>query len=241
MAILFLALIGVACASADRGMPTPATQSMGGTAIPSPIEKTENNTPTHPALQVPATPSPTQGSAPILSGGKYLFIEFWNHETGSGTLPMTAIDFPHYYFDPDNGTLSINASDSITLSTTDLGFIGIGTSLSEAAGMGAASGLTVIDLLPYSTKVYLYTRQADQQTVTHMEETREVTLTLLSAAQNGTISIELDGQTMTLASGKSWMQTVEKDIRDNQYNGHLILTSTLTNHGWQDRAKINKQ
>ncbi len=71
-----------------------------------------------------------------------------------------------------------------------------------------------------------------------MEETRQVTLTVLSVAEDGTISAGLDGQTLTLAPGQSWKQTVEKDIRFDQYNGHLILTSTLTNYGWQDRAKI---
>ena len=66
-----------------------------------------------------------------------------------------------------------------------------------------------------------------------------VTLRILSIADDGTISFEIDGQGITLAPGQSWTRTVETDFKNGQYNGHLILTSTLTNYGWQDRAKIN--
>jgi hypothetical protein len=169
-----------------------------------------------------------------------LFIEYWNHVTGTGTLPELAIDFPGYRFDPTTGTLSsFNPSQSITLATTAKGFLGQGTSRSEAAGTGAYSSLTVIDQLPYSTEVGVFTGAVDLQAAPNMEETKAVTLKVLSVAEDGTVSVELDGQVITLAPEQIWTRTVETDFRKGQYNGHLILTSTLTNYGWQDRAKIN--
>ncbi len=239
--MLLLTLIGSACSPSDQGMPSPVTPStLESVTLPT-TEKLGDNTPTHQAQARPATPSPTQDNTSINPDGKYLFIEFWNHETGTGNLPFSAIDFPHYYFDSANGALKLNLSDSIMLSPTDLGFIGQGTSLSEAAGMGAASGLTVIDHLPFSIEVYLYTRQVDQPAGSSMDATREVTLTVLSAAEDGSILIDLDGQMITLVPGQDWKQTIQTDYMKGQYNGHLILTSTMTNYGWQDRAKINKQ
>jgi hypothetical protein len=77
------------------------------------------------------------------------------------------------------------------------------------------------------------------QAVPNMEETRSVGLRVLTISDDGTISIELDNQTITLAPGQSWMQTIEADVDEGQYKGLLTLTSTLTNYGWQDRSKIN--
>jgi hypothetical protein len=187
-----------------------------------------------------ATPSPTQEGSGTTSGGKYLFIEFWNHVSGSGTLPALAIDFPDYRFDPTTGTLSsFNPSQTITLTPKAAGFLGRGTSRSEAAGTGAVSSLITIDQIPYSTEVHVFTGAVDPQAAPNMEETRTVVLKILSVAEDGTISIELDGEVITLVPEQNWKQTIETDFKKGQYNGHLTLTSMLTNYGWQDRAKIN--
>ena len=72
-----------------------------------------------------------------------------------------------------------------------------------------------------------------------MEETEPVGLRVLSVAEDGTISIILDEKTLALTPGQSWTQTVEADVHEGKYKGHLVMSSTLTNYGWQDRSKIN--
>jgi hypothetical protein len=193
-----------------------------------------------------ATPPPTattnSGSNGLdgLTGGKYLFIQYWNSVAGTGKLPALAIDFPDYRFDPTTGTLSsFNPNQAITLASTALGFIGRGTSRSGDAGTGAVSSLKTIDQLPYSIDVAMFTGSINLQAVPNMEETKPVGLKVLSVADDGTISIELDNKTITLAPGQSWVQTVDADLNKGQYKGHLTMTSTLTNYGWQDRSKIN--
>jgi hypothetical protein len=190
-----------------------------------------------------ATPPPSATTTSGLDGqpsDKYLFIQYWNKVAGTGTLPALAIDFPDYGFDPKTGTLSpFNPNRSITLASTALGFIGHGTSRSGDAGTGAVSSLDTIDQLPYSIDVGMFTGSVNLQAGPNMEETKPVGLKVLSVAEDGTISIELDNQTITLAPGQSWTQTVEAGVNEGQYKGLLTMTSTLTNYGWQDRSKIN--
>jgi hypothetical protein len=193
-----------------------------------------------------ATPSPSptalsdQGGLNNPSSGKYLFIEYWNNVDGTGTLPMVYIDFPDYRFDSQTGTLSsFNPNQSITLASTAWGFIGQGTSRSGAAGSGAASSLDTIEQIPHSIDVAMFTGSVNQQGMSGMEETKAIRLKVLSVAEDGTVAIDLDGQIIMLAPGQSWKQTVEADVNEGQYNGHLTMTSSLTNYGWQDRAKIS--
>ncbi len=171
---------------------------------------------------------------------KYLFIQYWNKVDGTGKLPALAIDFPDYRFDPKTGTLShFNPTRAITLASTAWGFIGHGTSRSGDAGTGAVSSLSTIDQLTYSIDVAMFTGSINLQAGPNMEETKSVGLKILAVAEDGTISIELDNQTITLAPGQSWTQTVEAGVNEGQYTGLLTLTSTLTNYGWQDRSMIN--
>ena len=192
------------------------------------------------------TPVPTATKNTSLDGldhpmsGKYLFIQYWNHVTGTGTLPALAIDFPDYRFDPKTGALSsFNPSRTITLAPNDAGFIGHGTSRSGNAGTGAVSSLDTINQLPFSMDLSVYTGSINLQAVPNMEEMKSVKLIILAVAEDGTISISLDNQAITLAPGESWTQTVEASLHEGKYEGLLTMTSTLTNYGWQDRAKIN--
>jgi hypothetical protein len=198
------------------------------------------------ATQELATPSPSptaitdQDGLNTTLGSRYLFIQYWNSVAGTGTLPGLAIDFPDYRFDPKNGTLSSFVPDRpITLASTAWGFIGHGTSRSGAAGTGAVSSLDSIDRVPYAINVGMFTGSVNLQAMPNPEETQPVGLTILSVAEDGTIAIELGDQSLTLAPGQSWSQSVEADVKEGQYKGHLTMTSTLTNYGWQDRAKIN--
>ncbi len=189
-------------------------------------------------LAIP-TSSPT--ALPDQEGGntRYLFIQYWNHVTGTGTLPALAIDFPDYRFDPQTGTLSsFNPNQAITLAPKAWGFFGHGLSRSEAAGTGAVSSLNSINQIPFSIDVAMFTGSVNLKAAPNMEETKAATLKILTVAEDGDISIELDGQVIILAPGQSWTRTVETDFKDGQYDGHLTLASTLTNYGWQDRAKI---
>ena len=191
-----------------------------------------------------ATPSPTatsgQAGLDTSLSGKYLFIQYWNNVAGTGKLPALAIDFPDYRFDPTTGTLSsFNPSQSIMLAQTSMGFIGQGTSRSGDAGTGAVSSLNTIEQIPYSIDVAMFTGAFNLQAAPNMEETKAVALKILSIAEDGTITIELDQQVITLTPRQTWKQTTEADVNEGQYNGHLTMTSTLTNYGWQDRAKIN--
>jgi hypothetical protein len=171
--------------------------------------------------------------------GKYLFIQYWNKVAGTGTLPALAIDFPDYRFDPQAGTLSpFVPGRSITLASTAWGFIGHGMSRSGAAGTGAVSSLSTIDQLAYSIDVAKYTGAIDLQAGPDMEETKPIELKVLAVADDGSILIEIDNQTITLAVGESRTQTVEADVNEGPYTGHLSMTSTLTNYGWQDRSQI---
>jgi hypothetical protein len=175
-------------------------------------------------------------------GGKYLFVQYWNQVSGTGTLPALAIDFPDYRFDPDTGSLSsFNPSQAITLPQGAWGFLGNGTSRSGDAGTGAVSSLDAIDQIPYSTNVAMFTGSFNPQAAPNMEETKAVAVKILTVAADGDISIELNGQIITLEPGQSWTRTVEADVNEGRYNGHLTLTSTLTNYGWQERAKINTE
>jgi hypothetical protein len=191
-----------------------------------------------------STPTPTTisglGGLERPPSGKYLFIQYWNRVAGTGTLPALAIDFPDYRFDPENGTLEpFNPSQAITLDASAWGFIGHGTSRSGDAGTGAVSSLDTIGQIPYSIDVAMFTGAFNLQAAPNMEETKAARLKVLSAGEDGTTWIELDNQTIMLAPGQSWTQTVEADVSEGDYKGHLTMTSTLTNYGWQDRSKIN--
>jgi hypothetical protein len=191
------------------------------------------------ATPLPPTPMADRQSTTQPPGGKYLFVEFWNKVDGTGTLPAMAIDFPFYRFDPQAGSLKpFGPATAFTLTPADLGFFGHGTSRSGAAGTGAASGLDTISNLPYSVAIALPTGSIKTASGFPQEDWRQANLKLLAVSPDGTLTCEIDGERVTLPAGEKWSRTTKADVNAGQYNGRLVITSTLTNYGWQDRARL---
>jgi hypothetical protein len=188
---------------------------------------------------LPATPlAGFQGTTQPPSG-KYLFVEFWNKVDGTGQLPAMAIDFPFYRFDSKTGSLRpFGSAKSFTLAPGDWGFFGHGTSRSGAAGTGAASDLATISNLPYSIEITLPAGSITTAAGFPQEEWRQANLELLAISTDGTLVFEIDGEQVTLPAGEKWSRATEADVNVDKYNGHLAITSSLTNYGWQDRSRL---
>jgi hypothetical protein len=188
---------------------------------------------------LPATPPADLQSTVPASGGKYLFVEFWNRVDGTGKLPALAIDFPAYHFDAKTGSLMpFGPAQPFTLAQADLGFFGHGTSRSGAAGTGAVSDLATISNLPYSIEIALPTGSIKTTSDFPQEEWRQANLKLLAVSSDGTLTFEIAGEQVTLLAGAKWSRTTEADVTADPYNGQLVITSSLTNYGWQDRARL---
>jgi hypothetical protein len=196
------------------------------------------------AIEASATPPPVIPPAGFQSitpapSGKYLFVEFWNKVDGTGDLPAMAIDFPFYRFDAKTGSLKpFGPAKAFTLAPADWGFVGHGTSRSGAAGTGAASDLTTISDLPYSIEIALPTGLIKTTSGSPEVEWRPAHLKLLAVALDGSLLLEIDGEQMVLPVGEKWSRTTEADVNTDKYNGHLMVASSLTNYGWQDRARL---
>src|SRR5215211_3206963 len=120
----------------------------------------------HPAA--PATQPPP---------GEYLFVETWTEVSGTGKLPQLCIDFPGYEFDPSSGTLKPFFAASLPpLPPSAWGFSGRGGSRTGAAGCGAASALTPIASLPYTTTVGIGTGATRE----YGEQLRSATVELIA-------------------------------------------------------------
>jgi hypothetical protein len=98
--------------------------------------------------------------------------------------------------------------------------------------------LTTISNLPYSTEIALPTGLIKTTSGLPQEEWRQADLKLLAVAEDGSLLLEIDGERVTLPPGEKWSRTTEADVNADKYNGQLVITSTLTNYGWQDRSQI---
>lgn len=195
-----------------------------------------------------ATPGPTPAALepidPVKAppAGAYLFVELWTVVDGDGTLPRLAVDFPDYRFNPATGTLaSFNPGRPIALAPASWGFLGHGLSRRGAAGTGAYSSLTEIASLPYSTTLDVFTGRLHSETGGSRidpEEMRSAPVTLVAAAGDGSLEVEIGGEHTILAPGERWERTVESDVSTGRYNGHYRVTSSLANYGWQARDRI---
>jgi hypothetical protein len=166
--------------------------------------------------------------------GTYLFVELWYLADGSGTLPRLCVDFPGYHFDIASGRLEPFFGELPPLHQSDLGFAGRGHQRTGAAGCGVGSGLTAIASLPYTTTLSIGTGT----TTDYGEATRAAPVVLEAVDATGTLTTTIDGEAVTLAPGARWSKLVEADMANEHFNGHYMLTSSVTNYGWQSRALI---
>lgn len=166
---------------------------------------------------------------------QYLFVELWVRVTGTGNLPLLCIDFPGYEFEPDTGELTPFFEEELPdLVPSDWGFVGRGSSRGGAAGCGAASGLTAVPSLPYTTTLGLATGRTDDW----QEELRAVPVVLQAIAADGMLTATIDGTEVMLAPGEHWSTSAVADLVNEEFQGQYQVTSSVTNYGWQSRMAV---
>ncbi len=178
-----------------------------------------------------------QPAAPVTQPppGEYLFVETWTAVSGTGKLPRLCIDFPGYTFDPSSGALAPFFGSTLPpLLTSVWGFSGSGSSRTGAAGCGAASGLEPIAGLPYTTTIGIGTGFTGE----YGEQLRSAEVELIAITADGQLTAAIDGESMTLAPGQRWSKVVGADLKNDMFDGHYEITSSVTNYGWHDRARI---
>jgi len=166
--------------------------------------------------------------------GAYLFVEVWTAVGGTGKLPTLCIDFPGYQFDPSSGHMARFFGEIPPLLPSQLGFEGRGESRAGAAGCGAASALTPIASLPYTTTVAIGTGAISGVAA----QTRAGEVVLLAIDSAGSLNATIDGASVTLPPGGRWEHVAGADLQSPPYDGHYVVTSSVTNYGWNDRAQI---
>jgi hypothetical protein len=172
--------------------------------------------------------------------GKYLMVEVWEITSGTGNLPKMMIDFPDYRFDPAAGTLKpFSPNHTIRLAPTDWGFLGDGASRSGAAGGGAVSRLTPITLLPFSGTAPIGTGTVKIEGEIPREETQMVPIILSAASAEGALALRIGVEDIVLGPGMAWKREVEAEAATSKYAGRFRMTTTVTNYGWQERARIS--
>jgi hypothetical protein len=187
-----------------------------------------------PSTSTPAPPITAINKTP---DGKYLFLEIWYDAVGSGNLPRQIIEFPTYAFDSAKGSLSPTQFSRGRLSALhqgDWGLLGTGSRRSGSAGSGSGSGLERLTALPFSTNVTLATGQASDSG----ETTRKAIVKLVGASSDGKVEAEIDGERVVLAPGARWQRKALVELTTVSHNGRYDLTSTVTNYGWLEQAKI---
>jgi hypothetical protein len=178
-----------------------------------------------------------QGATPATKPppGEYLFVEIWTAVSGTGKLPRLCIDFPGYTFDRSSGALAPFFADTLPpLLPSEWGFSGRGMSRSGAAGCGTASSLEPIASLPYTTTVGIGTGTAGE----YGEQLRSAEVYLIAIAADGQLTANIEGESVTLAPGQRWSKVVGADFKNDAFDGYYEITSSVTNYGWNDRARI---
>jgi hypothetical protein len=128
------------------------------------------------------------------------------------------IDFPTYWFDNKNGTLTgiVNFEINETLKA----IYGSGLVLNGEAGGGASTSLDGIFDLPY----------------------KEDDFQLLKIDTDGTVHIMYKGLSITLRKGEEWTNTTSKidskEVANTKGKAMLTITDKIINHGILEKSKV---
>jgi len=168
----------------------------------------------------------------------YLFMEIWIVFDGTGTLPMKFVDFPGYEYDPATGELkSYGRGRQISLSSKDWGFIGLGEKRTASTGGGTTSQLSTIDQIPFTISAPIFAGKLGE----YAEEINYIPITLLAVSMDGEVVIDIDGQEVVLPKGEKWEQMQDLTVNTERFNGHLRVTSSVINYGWNPRSLIDSK
>jgi hypothetical protein len=192
-----------------------------------------------PAQEPEPVQSPTSSQSKSMHpNDMYLFMEIWIVFDGTGTLPMKFVDFPGYEYDPATGALkSYGRGKQISLDPEDWGFIGLGEKRTAATGGGTASQLSTIDQLPFTVSAPIFAGELGE----YAEEINYIPVTLLAVSMDGEVLLDIDGQQVVLPKGEKWEQTQDMDVNTERFNGHLRVTSSIINYGWNSRSLIDRK
>jgi hypothetical protein len=196
-----------------------------------------------------ASDSPAQAPEPVRTptfsqsrsmppNDMYLFMEIWIVFDGTGTLPMKFVDFPGYEYNPATGTLrSYGRGKQISLNSEDWGFIGLGEKRAAATGGGTASQLSTIDQIPFTVSAPIFAGKLGE----YAEEINYIPITLLAVSMDGEVVIDIDGHEVVLPKGEKWEQMQDMAVNTERFNGHLRVTSSVINYGWNPRSLIDSK
>jgi hypothetical protein len=168
--------------------------------------------------------------------GKYFFVEIWVKREATGWGFSGATDRArNYIFDPVSRVLDTNYyRNDFDFTPTTWGFIGDGDSSHGDAGWGRRSVLALIQTFPYKTDIQVFNGKVEG----YSENKILIPVELLAVTAEGVLLIEIEGRCMVLAPNESWSRVVEADVANEVKNGHLIITSSVTNYGWLEEANI---
>ena len=185
----------------------------------------------------PQIPTPSENEL-ILPEDKYVFVEIWLAFDGSGLLPTKFIDFPGYGYDKANGALKLHGhGQQVPLAVTDWGFIGLGEERRGSMGGGVSSQLIKINQLPFTVSAPSFTGKLSEFAV----EVDHIPITLLSISTNGEVSIDMNGEQLTLPRDEKWEQMQNMPVNTERFNGHLWVTFSIINYGWNNRDLIKSK
>jgi hypothetical protein len=168
--------------------------------------------------------------------GKYLFVQKWIKEEGTGRGFSWGPDRTHYYiFNPVSRILNTNClKEKFKFEPTTWGFMGNVYSAYGNTGGQIRGVLDLIQAFPNKTEIEVFTGKVDGR----LEDFISIPVELLAVTAEGVLLVEIEGRCMVLAPNESWSRVVEADVANEAANGHLIITSSVTNYGWIDIANI---
>jgi hypothetical protein len=226
---LAITLCLVAACAPPTQPTTPPFPTDAPTATSAPVWST--------SAQTPSVIDRATGSAPVTQPppSKYLFVELWTEVDGSGTLPRGFVDFPGYDFDPSTGALRPDRYRTVgfTLAPAAWGVIGRDLNRTWRVG-GTASSLSSLGALPQVVGLNIAAGVKNENV-----NLAQVPVELLAVSDDGTLAIQVNGQTVALPPQHSWSETRSAELKTGEWDGHYSVTSRVTNYGWLDRSRIN--